>query len=150
MRPTWRATSVEPLLRRAASARRLTSRLAHRDRGFTLIELLVVLTLLALASAVVLPRFMSTAGPSARSQAAGVASVLRDARQKAIATAQPVVVPIDPSLITARGLDGGSLREILFFPDGSSSGGRLTVELRQRQAVVDVDDLTGAVRLRGD
>lgn len=140
MRPTWRA----------ASAERLRPGSAEPQRGFTLVELLVVLTLLALASAVVLPRFVSSAGPSARSQAAGVASVLRDARQQAIATARPVAVPIDGSLIAAQGPDGRVLREILFFPDGSSSGGSLVVELRQRRAVVDVDDLTGAVRLRGD
>jgi general secretion pathway protein H len=119
----------------------------RRDGGFTLIELLVVLTLLALASAMVLPRFASAPGPTARERAAAVAGQLRDARQRAIATARPVAVPLDARLVTARAPDGSTLREILFFPDGSSTGGSIGVETRQRRAVVEVDDLTGAVRL---
>lgn len=133
----------------AASAERSTGRFSD-SHGFTLVELLVVLTLLALASAMVLPRFMSTAGPSARSQAAMLASHLRDARRQAVSLAEPVSVPLDPALVEGRGPDGRPLPEILFFPDGSSSGGLLTVEVRQRRAVVEVDDLTGSVRLRGD
>ena len=58
-----------------------------------------------------------------------------------------MAVPLDSGSVTARAPDGSVLREILFFPDGSSSGGSIGVEARERRAVVDVDDLTGSVRL---
>jgi general secretion pathway protein H len=125
-----------------------TRRRRTHDAGFTLIELVVVLTLLGLASAMELPRFWAATGPSARERAAAVAGVLRDARQQAIATARPVGVPIDPTLVTGRTLAGDPMREILFFPDGSSTGGSISIELRQRRAIVEIDDLTGAVSLR--
>ena len=140
MRQTWRAASADwPV-----------SHARDRERGFTLVELLVVMTLLALASTIVLPQFTSSTGPTARSQAVLMASKLRDARSQAIATARPVAVPIDAASIDAIGPDGRRLPEILFFPDGSSSGGLLTVEVNQRRAAVEVNDLNGAVRLRGD
>lgn len=109
-----------------------------------------MLTLLALASAIVLPRFMASTGPTARTQAALVASKLRDARRQAVATAQPISVPIDAAGVEAVGPDGRRLPEVLFFPDGSSSGAVLIVEVNQRRASVEVDDLTGAVRLRDE
>lgn len=109
-----------------------------------------MLTLLALASAIVLPRFMASTGPTARTQAALVASKLRDARREAVAAARPVSVPLDAAGVEAIGPDGRRISEILFFPDGSSSGALLTVEVNQRRAAVEVDDLTGSVRLRGE
>lgn len=124
-----------------------TSRSRSADAGFTLLELLVVLALLALMSATVLPRFMAGTGPSARDWAARSAHELRAARQQAIIAARPVRVPIAADVARLRTLDGRAADAILFFPDGGSSGGRITFELRGRQVLVVVDDLTGAVRL---
>ncbi|HMR31468.1 MAG TPA: prepilin-type N-terminal cleavage/methylation domain-containing protein [Geminicoccaceae bacterium] len=135
---------------RAASAELPVLHARDRARGFTLVELLVVLTLLALASAIVLPRFMASAGPNARMQAALVASKLRDARREAVASARPIAVPIDAAGVEATGPDGRRLPEILFFPDGSSSGAVLIVEVDRRRALIEVDDLTGSVRLRDE
>jgi general secretion pathway protein H len=118
------------------------------ERGFTLIELLVVVTLLALMSAAIVPRFMSAGQESARHWAGRAAAELRQARQQAIVGARPVSVPIDPAVARLRTLDGADAREILFFPDGSSTGGRLDFELQGRVVAVTVDDLTGAVSLR--
>jgi prepilin-type N-terminal cleavage/methylation domain-containing protein len=118
------------------------------EHGFTLIELLVVLTLVALMSAAVLPRFMGAGQESARHWAARAAIELRAARQQAIVGARPVSVPIDPDVARLRSPNGADADEVLFFPDGSSTGGRLEFELHGRIAIVVVDDLTGAVSLR--
>lgn len=119
------------------------------ERGFTLLELLVVLTLLALMTAFVLPRFTAFARPTAKQQAAVLADQLRAARQQAIAISRPVQVPVDPAVGRLEGPDGGEAAVVLFFPDGSSTGGRLTIAVGGRQAVIGIDDLTGAVSVGG-
>jgi general secretion pathway protein H len=124
-----------------------TSPAPTADGGFTLLELLVVLTLLAILSAAVLPRFMAGAAPSARDWAARAAHELRAARQTAIAAARPVRVPITADNARLRTFDGRAADAVMFFPDGGSSGGQITFEHRGRAAIVTVDDLTGAVRL---
>lgn len=124
-----------------------TSSATTAERGFTLIELLVVLTLLALVAALVLPRLSARLGPTAGERAAGLADQLRAAREQAISTARPTFVPVDPALAVPDPPSAGAT--ILFFPDGSSSGGRLVVEGAGAPAAVEIDDLTGRVRLRG-
>ena len=56
---------------------------------------------------------------------------------------------IGVKLFTARSelLDGDRGR-IRFFPDGSSTGGRVTLASGERRYFVDVDWLTGLVRVR--
>jgi general secretion pathway protein H len=124
-----------------------TSAARSAERGFTLLELLVVVALMALIAAMVLPHFMSAGSESARHWAARAADELRAARQQAITMARPVSVPIDPKIAKLRSLDGADASQVLFFPDGGSTGARLTFELNGRTATVTVDDLTGAVSL---
>jgi general secretion pathway protein H len=124
-----------------------TSSATRAERGFTLVELLVVLTLLGLLAAMVLPRFSGRLGPTAQERAAGLADQLRAAREQAISTARPTRVPVDPAM--ARPDPPAEDAAILFFPDGSSSGGRLLVDGGGPPAAVEIDDLTGRVRLRG-
>ena len=137
--------------------------------GFTLIEMLVVLTILALTTALVVP-LVSGGSEGARLQmAAGdLASAFRLTRSAAITrntdmsltidvnkrtfssavVSQRAFAPdIDAKLTYAAGLgtgrsDGG----FQFFPDGSSTGGDVTLSLRGKQTTLCVDWLTGGVR----
>ena len=142
-----------------------------RQAGFTILELLVVLVIGAIAYSLVLGvpfRGPSTADLKAASRA--LASGLRQAQSMALATRRDATLTLD---LEAReyevsGTEGtralpkglelklftsqsevsserkGSIR---FYPDGSSTGGRITVKSGERQYLVDVDWLTGRVSI---
>ncbi len=132
-------------------------------------ELLVVLALLGFAVALAVPSLVRTLpGLELQTNARAVASALREARALAIAGNREVTLTIDVRQRTLRvgqgnaikldpqfGLSlrtastelrgGGSIGGIRFFPDGTSTGGRVTLALEERQRHVVVDWLTGAV-----
>lgn len=140
--------------------------------GYTLLELLVAFAVMGLVLASV-PMIVATArpGPEARAAAQEIASALRLARGEAIGRYKPAVLfldveqrlyrvadgrehVLDESLgfkfVTARSeLAGVAAGYIRFFPDGSSTGARITVTGRGRSYVVTVDWLTGAVDVEG-
>ena len=141
----------------------------RRVQGFTLVEFLAVLLLLATAFAIALPALTAGSVSEIRAAARTVAAGLRQTRERAIATNRAVVMRVDVEnrrigmdnrshqlpkrvrvgLVTARGerIDGtrGAIR---FFPDGSSTGGRVTLATDSRSILVDVDWLTGRVSMR--
>lgn len=144
-----------------------------RARGFTLLELLVVIAIVGVVLALV-PGFLLRDQPvlDLESAARAVAQGLRQTRSQAMLQNREQIFAIDVesgrfrpgaqqslrqldraialSLLTARseaqGEGGGSIR---FFPDGSSTGGRIRLALEQHQAQVSVDWLTGAVAIDG-
>jgi general secretion pathway protein H len=141
------------------------------EAGFTLIELLVVVVIMGLAYSLAAPLVGSGVGAaelkaSARQLAAG----LRKARSDAIARRQETVLTldleaktfqlsndqrvfrlpreVDVGLFTAQSERMGDNRaSIRFFPDGGSTGGRVTVTGKQRTYEVDVNWLTGQVAI---
>jgi general secretion pathway protein H len=140
----------------------------RRAAGFTLIELLVVLAILGLALALIVgykPPWSSTLG--LRGAAAELASGLREARSEAILRNRPVSLDLDlagrrfqigagpvrqlpPALtlalltVTGERRDG-NIGGIRFNPDGSSTGGRISIGDGKRALAVGVDWLTGRV-----
>jgi general secretion pathway protein H len=136
--------------------------------GFTLIELLVALAVLGLALSLIAgykPPW--SRGLGLRATAAELAAGLRLARSEAILSNRPVVLdldlaghryrvgtgtprhlPADLSLelltISGEALNGreGGIR---FNPDGSSTGGRISLVEGRRRIGVGVDWLTGRV-----
>jgi general secretion pathway protein H len=143
----------------------------HPQPGFTLIELLISIFIATLLIATVPPLFTgSISGAESRAAARQLAAALRQARSQAIARQQEAVLVLDldqrryrssaarrdvqlardfsVTLATAdaRVLEHsrGSIR---FFPDGSSSGGRIKLSNDKRSYVVDVDWLTGKIDL---
>ena len=139
-----------------------------RGGGFTLIELLVSLAVLGLALVLIAgykPPW--SRGLGLRATAAELAAGLRLARSEAIVNNRPVAfdldlvghryrvgtgtprpLPADLSLklltISGEALNGRE-GDIRFNPDGSSTGGRISLADGQRRIGVGVDWLTGRV-----
>jgi general secretion pathway protein H len=140
-----------------------------RVRGFTLIEMLAVIVLIAIAATVTAVSLHGGRG-QLDATAQRVAAGLRDTRTRAMATSRPQRFTVDlrdhsfaaPGREPRRLPQGASIRvtsaaqdttqagvaRIRFFPDGSSSGGRVVLSDQRRSVMVAVDWLTGAVTVR--
>jgi len=132
---------------------------------------MIVLMLMAIIASVVIPIF----GPGVstfelKRSAREIAAGLRLARSQAIATRSESIleldvaqrafrVPPDPKvhtmaegieikLFTAqRDLVSDQLGAVRFYPDGGSTGGRITLAAGERKYDVDIDWLTGRVSI---
>ncbi|TDJ33015.1 MAG: type II secretion system protein GspH [Gammaproteobacteria bacterium] len=147
---------------------------ANRQRGFTLLELVVVMAISALVmGAVTLSLSASVSKAEVRASGRRMAAALRYTRSQAIVTRREQVfeVMIDDdgssyrvpgkdriyelpedvgvSLTTARmeltGDDAGGIR---FYPDGSSTGGSITLGNDEFTQTLDIVWLTGEVVFR--
>jgi len=137
--------------------------------GFTLLEVLVVLLLMTLLVGLVPPMLSNRTGVQAKSDARQLAAALRYARSQAIVQQRdtdlvlniekrrykitglrreyPLAENLDISLVTARELAGESSGAIRFYPDGSSTGGRISIGAGGHEYKVDVEWLTGGVAI---
>lgn len=135
------------------------------NRGFTLLELLVVLTISTLALAVALPRFAALLpGAELKSYSRQTAALLRLARGQAIATGEEVALVLDqegrqtrlsgreapypwPEQVELRLAETTEPGQpgIVFYPDGTSSGGTLVVAGSGQDYRIEVHWLTGKV-----
>lgn len=143
----------------------------RRHRGFTLVELLVVLAIMAAAYAIAAPMISAgMSGTELKSAARQVAAGLRKARSEAVTRKNEVALNLDlelrqfelsgekriyslpksieVGLYTAQSeLKNDKTGSIRFYPDGSSTGGRITVGVGERKLYVNVDWLTGQVAI---
>jgi general secretion pathway protein H len=140
------------------------------EAGFTLIEMLVVLTILALGATFAVPLLsggseglrlqMASSELAAAFRVTRSAAILRNAEttlmidvdrrtfRSTVVSQRPFAPDIEAKLTFASGIrsapsDGG----FQFFPDGSSTGGDVTLSLRGKQTKLCIDWLTGEVRL---
>ena len=142
----------------------------RKASGFTLIELVVVLAIGVAIYAVLLAVPLGGGRADLKAAARTLASGLRQAQTTAMATrhdasltldleAREFMIPgdksprklpgdIDLKLYTAESeVTSERTGGIRFYPDGSSTGGRITVSSGKRQYLVDVDWLTGRVSI---
>lgn len=148
-----------------------TGRLRRRQRGLTLIELLVVLAVIAMVAMLAAPRFGTMApGFALRESVEALRSDLRHARNTALRENRETVVLIDTDAGTWS--DGGGTRTgalpagtavelvaarreqadeasagIRFHPDGTSTGGTLTLAREALTLVLSVDWFDGHVEI---
>lgn len=140
-------------------------------RGFTLIELLVVLAIVGLVLALI-PGFMlrSQPGLDVEVAARAIADGLRQARSQAMLSNRDQVFALDVDerqfragrdqplnqldrnlelrLYTAQAeLLDATRGQIRFFPDGSSTGGAIGLNLDDQEVEVRIDWLTGQVEI---
>jgi len=137
----------------------------------TLIELMVVLVLMAILAAIAVPMLGSGVSNSElKSAARKVAAGLRMARDDAVATRLDTRLVLDlerrtfqierdshvhalpreleVKLFTAQNdIISDHVGAIRFYPDGGSTGGRVTLAAGERKFEVDVDWLTGRVAI---
>jgi general secretion pathway protein H len=141
---------------------------ARRQAGFTLLELLVVLVLLAIIAGIAGGRMIGTLeGPRLDSTANELAAVMRRARGQAILRNRPTAVRVDvgarrfgipgervyvvPEAVNVKLFTAvtqqlaADVGEIQFFPDGSSTGGEVTLAGDHTIRYVQVEWLTGRV-----
>lgn len=137
--------------------------------GFTLLELMIAISIAGLFMALIAmhgrPR---SAGLEENGTASELAGGLREARARAIVQNRPVALTLDivnhqwkidnqpfhkvppqfrMDVLTVQGEARGNLAAILFEPDGSSTGGQVAFDDGLRKFAVNVDWLTGMVRI---
>ncbi len=140
------------------------------DAGFTLIELIVVIAVLGLIMVLVVVNGTPVSpGTHARGAAQAISGALRSARGAAVANNRSVEFTLDLARRTYRWGDtpaeflandlrlalltnrdelvAGDIGRIRFNPDGSSSGGRVSVTGGTRTWWIGVDWLSGRVSI---
>ena len=140
-------------------------------KGFTLLEILVGLAILALVLAIVPPMFTNVIdSPQMKSATRTLASGLKQARNEAISKQRETTLTLDvetrqfalggkqhqldlpkDTKLTLIAANTEQLNDqqaaIRFFPDGSSTGGRIELGNQRNEYMIDVNWLTGKIQI---
>lgn len=136
---------------------------ATGNRGFTLLELLVVLAIMVLLAGAwpfAAPRLFPT--QQLRNESQKLIAALRSARMTARLTGTPQTIELLqggngyqasselhqlPTGVIARVHNDAVLQSMMFFPDGSSTGGVIDLQLSNRTVSIEVGKITGRAEL---
>ena len=141
------------------------------QQGFTLVEMIVVLVIIVLGTAIVSFNFSSgNDRTEIKAAARDVVSTLRYARGESLIIHRETTVDFDLSgnsyavssqdrvytipetialtIVTAESeMTGQDQASIRFYPDGSATGGRITLERSTAKWQIDINWLTGHIEL---
>jgi general secretion pathway protein H len=159
------------MTKNASSIQRYPVQSKKLSRGFTMIELVAVILVIGLVAALAPPMFVSgVTAAEHRAATRQVAQVLRYARTEAVAKRVDVGVDFDLEARTYQ-LPGAKKKSkipdgiellltttvaetkdeknasVRFYPDGGSTGGRVTLKYKAREFRVDIDWLTGRIAI---
>jgi general secretion pathway protein H len=131
------------------------------SQGFTLIEMLVVLAVSGLVSTLAFPAVERALDQQRfRGGVTAVLAGLSATRADAVRSGKTVRFDVDPArgefAVTGRTRDTlaegiaitAAARPILFFKDGSSTGGALSITNAKRAVRISVDSATGKITVR--
>ncbi len=127
--------------------------------GFSLLELLLVMVIIGMAVAVVVPRLSNSEVTILKAQTRKEVAKLNNARRSAIVEGKQKVVSFHEGKDANRGvtvqLAGNYLSEdeeeesktfeIIFYPEGGSSGGAIVLIYKYHKAKITVSPITGKV-----
>ncbi len=143
------------------------------SEGFTLLELLLVLSIIGLASALIIPNMGNLESRTFSAQVRQASALLNYARRIAVVQGQPSVAsfyafveeedysePVPASSAGVWESNGAAIRyrdsadreveieekiDITFYPEGGSTGGTLLMSLDEQRVRIVVDPFTGRV-----
>ncbi|MEW4983048.1 MAG: GspH/FimT family pseudopilin [Cycloclasticus sp.] len=141
----------------------------YKRNGFTLLEILLVLTISSVLLVFVAPDMYRTiSGMTLPKATQELATALRRSSSQAVNASTPASLllnvkersyqlsgsekvyqlpkDLDVTILTGAGLvRGASSGAIFFYPDGSSSGGRISLQQGEREQQIHINWLTGEV-----
>lgn len=145
------------------------------SRGFTLLEILLVLTIIGMASVLVVPNLTGLESRTFSAQLRQANSLLNYARRIAVVSGQTSTVSLNVNTAinpedylsagqknivgrwdsagidirfrdsTDREIDVEERIDITFYPEGGSSGGTLLFRQDEREAFIAIDPFTGRI-----
>ena len=146
-------------------------RSSARQRGFSMLELIAVTLLIAIAITVASVSVTnSLSGAKIKAASRDLVAALRYTRGQAIVKGEQKTLDVDLEAMSYQAPGKGVVKfpdkievklltaqnelihekagRIRFYPDGSSTGGRVTLSAGERKLFVDVDWLTGRVSIK--
>lgn len=141
--------------------------------GFTLLEILLVLTILGMASVLIVPNLGGLEIRTFNAQVRGAVALLNYSRRTAVVQGQPAIANFHsagfdlPELVavmpntaswqagaettirfrdsTGQETEIDDMLEINFYPEGGSSGGTLLLAFEDQEVAIEIDPFSGRV-----